>query len=80
MANLADVLVVDFNNIFTIFKVGIGFAFFYFIFTATSVVFPPELPPAGKSVFLSHSLQPDQVCLFTVSRSTYFLSLYLSAI
>ena len=31
MANLADVLVVDFNNIFTIFKVGIGFAFFYFI-------------------------------------------------
>ena len=32
MANLADVLVVDFNNIFTIFKVGIGFAIFYFIF------------------------------------------------
>ena len=24
-------------------------------------MFPPELPPAGKSVFLSHSLQPDQV-------------------
>lgn len=36
MANLADVLVVDFNNIFTIFKVGIGFAFFYFIFNHVS--------------------------------------------
>jgi len=34
MANLADVLAVDFNNIFTIFKVGIGFAFFYFIFNS----------------------------------------------